>query len=391
MTSLTVYSRYSKLLAIAEISTIFFFIFIPYMGFSSYLKNFLFIFVAILFIKRKPSLSCSDVRFLKSFLGFFMIILLFICLKSLTNLNYKDGFMAFKELFLVFSGIFSSILYFFSMHPYFKSFPRIFIIYSFYILILFTFLTHNFDFLILNNLNNFISHGFNSASESIICFLYIPYCLYFIYNKKYSYLIISIFMMLVVGKRLPIFIVLFMLFLAYFKIYKIVNLKSLKVLYFLSIFFIYFIIINFGYGVYDDFIYNNLMVSPNQFSAGRYLIYYNLFKEYNVISLFGYNLGELSIYTSSLSFTNLTLVHSDILKIFVEFGIILGVLFFIYYLKFFYFFGYNFLLLFMFTFTFVIILISDNVFIYNTIQFIYFLIYFISQSEEKINIYRRSE
>jgi len=210
------------------------------------------------------------------------------------------------------------------------------------------------------------------SSESGLSFVF---CLYFIYfliigNKKYG--LLSFLLTIFSFKRIAIAVIVFAIF------YLIIPKRLMRfwavryaknLLLFGGIIGYIYLAYGISYGYLDDFFQQTFQMSSNHFLQGRKTLYNVLFDNAGVFSWFGIGLGKID----SLSLQHLGSVwniHSDILKMYYEFGIILFLIWIYLSIKFH---SKDRNLLLMFS-SMLILYSTDNVFIYQNVMFVFYLI-----------------
>ena len=210
------------------------------------------------------------------------------------------------------------------------------------------------------------------ATESILAFIFGLFTLYFILRKDKFYSIISLVFTIISFKRIALLALLFSL-LINFILNRSKNIKK-KIKYlkytgiasnFLLVLFIYL----FSTGFFDLIISKWIGESANQFSLGRKLVYESVISNLKPNLFFGAGLAKTSLFLENSITTKINLLHSDLLKIFLEFGWVVFTIWIIVQ------FNLNtkykdLLILFIYL---NIVFLTDNVLIYFNVAFIFYL------------------
>lgn len=184
-----------------------------------------------------------------------------------------------------------------------------------------------------NLAESLISSSFQS--ESGLAFLIGLFAFYFLFTRKWTFFSISLFFVLISGKRTVLVAValclLIYLVLAVFRFnvkkYRIV----LSVLALLANAIIIYIIYLLVAGTFDQFIIGNTGLPPNSFMKGRYNLWKAIISTYD-IGYLGSGLGSISYLLVDQIDYPLHNPLNDVLKVAVEHGVIVfGLWFFIYY------------------------------------------------------------
>jgi hypothetical protein len=245
--------------------------------------------------------------------------------------------------------------------------------YEFRVVLLFQFLVFSTLLLFLfMDKNEFSILDSTAVYESPISFVFGAFFIYFLVNKKWLYVSISLFFVILTLKRVALLAMLVVTIVHILPIYyKHYVLKSrMFVLYSLLSF---FLIMLFSSGLLDVFIDDYFGISSNSFSMGRFVIYQNVFNEIinnPQILILGAGAGagysNLNYFVEyDFQYSNL---HSDILKISYEYGAIFLIIF-IYKLSSFKSNDSRLFVLYL-----LIIFISDNIFVYSNIMFFILLL-----------------
>lgn len=230
----------------------------------------------------------------------------------------------------------------------------------------------------LLDLGNLLS-SFRSAltlsefpTESWLAFPLGVFSLYYFFEKRKWYFLISFFFFLLAFKRIAIlgFIVVIIGYWVYFKLLKqkfnpIGALKSLVILNTVFISVIYLLVSNF----FTTFVKTHTGITINHFTQGRFVVYKDVINQFATDIWTGSTLGSTHLYLRN-KYEDYQYLHSDILKIMLELGIFLFIIWLILFIainiK-----GKKSILLILFL---NILFISDNVFIYFDTLFIFYLI-----------------
>ena len=209
-------------------------------------------------------------------------------------------------------------------------------------------------------------------SESNIAFLFGYLTLYFFLEKNYRNFAVSLLLTIVAYKRIVIVGVSLTILLYYLKkVYKnILGKKLIVIIISLNFLFIYLSIL-IALGELDPYIREITGHSTNYIFVGRQFYHRIVINVFGEFSLFGIGLGKIT----SLFFERFNLEinpHSDVIKLYLEFGI---VLFFVW-LYCFYRFAIISYRMFLYTFYTNIIFFTDNTFIYMHVMLLYYLLMF---------------
>jgi hypothetical protein len=221
------------------------------------------------------------------------------------------------------------------------------------------------------------------ATESWLAFPLGLFSLYFLIEKKKKMFLLAVVFFVFAFKRISI--VAFLLsvliyFLIVYKGYIKFNRKKITfILIFLNVFFLS-IIYFFIDGAFTKYIYRETGLSINHFTQGRFVVYKEALIQFKEGIWYGNALGSTNQFLS-LRFKDIAFLHSDILKIIIEFGIILFIIWLLMFLVI------NLqskktlpLLLFL-----NVLFLSDNVFIYFDTLFIFYIMIAKFNSEENVS------
>lgn len=242
------------------------------------------------------------------------------------------------------------------------------------------------NFSILNLLVDSSSETESNLYPFIFSFLFL-FCLTEKYSYKYK--ILSIFL-LVLGSKRIVLVSLALVYILNFIIQKIrpslplKNIKLISSLFVISSLFLVFIYFQFAKGVFDDIIEKNFNQSANQLTQGRQFLYNSVMNDFDIIDhFFGKGIGASDILVDNVtngSDSHLKNLHSEILRNYMELGIILFVIWVYCKVKFIIKNQFSFLaILILFLF-----LISDNVLIYFECIFMMYLLMLLSFFNNKI-------
>lgn len=229
------------------------------------------------------------------------------------------------------------------------------------------------------NFNSLLSSLYSSSfqGESTLAFVFGLFTIFFLVKKEKKFFYISLLFSLISFKRivliaLVLIIILFPLIKVIWKKYNVTYNKKAKIIIPILLVIINFSLVhfyrNFAYGEFDQTITEITGKSANFLSMGRQYFFRTLFDHYGGTPWLGIGIGRLDefLHTEIIVINNL---HSDILKNYFEFGVISFAfwLFFIYYISIFS------IEVFLLTIYMNIVFITDNVFIYFTVLFFYYL------------------
>jgi len=232
-------------------------------------------------------------------------------------------------------------------------------------------------------IKSFITSEF--PGESIFSFSFGLLSVYYFIRKKYNLFIVSYYFTIVSGKRIAILAVLLVIVIHFILMHISINKKKyIKYLALAVNMLLPLLIYYLANGFFDDIFYNLTGMTVNQITLGRQYLYSQVFEDVN-ISIFGYGLGYTSYYLqyNSMHLNNL---HSDILKYFLEFGVLIFPIVVFYIYKIFEKYN-NALLLIIFT---NIILFTDNITIYHSYTVLLgILIILIINDKNLLKIYKK--
>lgn len=299
-----------------------------------------------------------------------LYLFIFIFLFSLSPVYHFNSVRAFQTIVFILSPLFLGLILY-SYYGYVKDLIKI-LFFSSIIAYLLDFYDSIIEVLISLNFVEFFINS-NIKSESSLAFVFGFFSLYFLFKKDYKFLIFSILFMIISGKRIVLLGFCFSCL-----IYVLGNNSNYKFNYrgkiaFLALFFnllfvyLVFLLTN---NYFDDNITEYTGLSPNAFLMGRQFLYTEIFNSFSKdINGVGLGLGRLDTFVLGLD-VGLTNPHSDILKNFLEFGIILFSIwiFIFYYLASF---SFNSFIL---TVYLNVVFLSDNAFIYFDVMLVFYLI-----------------
>lgn len=219
-------------------------------------------------------------------------------------------------------------------------------------------------------------------TESWMAFPFGLFTLFYILEKRKWWAVFSCIFFVLAFKRISIVALILAIFIFWF-FYKrkTVNFNPNRVLFWFVMLNIALLIIiyNFIQGNFDVFIKELTGLSPNHFTQGRLRIYTDTINHFSDNLLFGNSLGSTNLFLVK-NFENIHFLHSDILKLIVELGVIS------YLIWMFYFFRINIVsnkavpvLIFM-----NLLFLTDNVFLYfDTLFIFYLLIIYYNKNDNK--------
>tara|TARA_B100002051_G_scaffold275875_1_gene321392 strand:- start:9582 stop:10709 length:1128 start_codon:yes stop_codon:yes gene_type:complete len=240
-------------------------------------------------------------------------------------------------------------------------------------------------FLIIDLCKNlFLDSSLAAEFESSFSFIFAFFSLLFFYKRQYLFFTFFSIFTLVSYKRIALFglftCIIILIFLRIFNINFTNNKKKIAIVGLsMNLFLIYmFILIINGY--FDYYVKLFFGKSLNFLMMGRMQLFSYAFEiNNNTYNIFGLGLGSLSHSLTSNYFTKLTNIHSDILKTYIEGGLIIFCYTFYFYYKLASVNSLTVALLILFNF----IIISDNIMIYFSTMFIFFMIIFIYSKDFK--------
>lgn len=162
------------------------------------------------------------------------------------------------------------------------------------------------------------------STESQFSFLFGPFFIYFLTTKNYKYSLITFFFLIISLKRISILAALVCLVLYFFGKPMLRSMKKGK-----AITGILFVLLNLGVvlvlflitqGYFDDFIVQKVGMSTNHFLRGRYNTYNFVLERLEGFQPWGIGFGKTSHILMNSEFP-VKVLHSDVFKNFLEFGI----------------------------------------------------------------------
>lgn len=207
-------------------------------------------------------------------------------------------------------------------------------------------------------------------TESNFAFQFGLFLIVFLAKKQRMYSLIALLMLLLSFKRIAIAGVLVFLLLALVRKLSGQRLnpagsKTLILLFNCIVVFLLFLFFN---GIFDRLVEDTLGVSSNFISQGRYNIYQDIFAHYGRISILGFGLGSINLFLSTTGY-QLVNLHSDVLKVFFELGPVL----FFSWIYFFHRWANTFLSSCLAIYI-NILFLTDNVFIYFDVMFVFYIL-----------------
>ena len=217
--------------------------------------------------------------------------------------------------------------------------PKLFLRYLtfFVIALLIIFLASEFQNLssLFRNIVGFLLYS-QSDTESTFASVYGAICIYFFVKKKRWAFLIAFLLVIIGSKRIVLGGVVGSIIIGYlidnfnFKHKTVLAISLLINVLLVSI------LINVSSGIYDTLINSNLGVSSNQLLMGRITLYNLVLSNFDGLSFLGAGLGSTSVYIEqNLNIIGRSeLLHSDILKLYIELGVVLSLWYFITLIKF---------------------------------------------------------
>ncbi len=339
-----------------------------------YIKYFLVIPAFIFFIYDYKRISNNYLNIkLNKYLSSYLYLYLFMVLFSFMVLTFRNDYYLrfFAEAFFILSPAF--LVYLFFRLGYLVKIDSIMNFYflSYCISYVLSYGTYIFQILIHPTylLQAFITS--NIPTESTLCYLFGMFTLYYLHKKDKTKTSIAFIFTIISFKRIAILAlflcVLFDLIFAAKKSQKLI--KLFKYLGILANMLYILVIYLFAHGAFDLLISNLTGVSANSFTKGRKILYESIFIHLKPDLILGTGLGKTSEFLEHF-IIKVNLLHSDVLKVFLEFGLINFVLWLITLFKL------NTKSKDMFVvFIFLnIIFLTDNSFIYFNVAFMFYLI-----------------
>lgn len=223
-------------------------------------------------------------------------------------------------------------------------------------------------------------------SESGYSFIFGLFFLFFLMARNKRYSLIGFLFCVLSYKRIAIFgVIITCIFYFVFKKRRglIENNRNLSSFVFLALnLIVVFLFFQLMSGRYDEYIFEQTGLSPNQFSLGRYDLYSFILEIIGPLPLQGVGFGKTAdiLYHHGSTILNF---HSDIIKNFLEFG---PLLFAIWLFSFYHFNSVSFKIFILVVFV-NVVLLTDNIFIYFEVMFqFYFLIFVMLQKLESLQL-----
>jgi hypothetical protein len=343
-----------------------------------YIKYFLPFILGLYLVFFYSNLSIDNVLKNNVLLYTFLLLLNFIVSLFLGNIQFRF----FKESLLILLPLISAVLITGIMKKDLNKFINI--LFWTYLISFISF--HIFDFLNVVKLISSLLKALTSselATESWLAFPLGLFSLYFLLENKKRMFLLALIFFVFAFKRISIIaflIATFIFFLINYKLFIIYNKKKIvTLLIIINIIFITTIYL-FIDGAFTRFIYRETGLTINHFTQGRFVVYKEALIQFREGLWYGNGLGSTNQFLS-IRFKDIAFLHSDILKIIIEFGIILFiiwlVMFLIINLK-----GKKTLPLILFL---NVLFLSDNVFIYFDTLFIFYIMIAKFNSEENVS------
>ena len=219
------------------------------------------------------------------------------------------------------------------------------------------------------NFLDFILNGSLSEFEGSITFIIGFIGLFYFLKRDYKIFFFVIFLLLFNGKRVVFFGLLFSALMDFIIKNSFLKNHFRKVLLFAYALILLFMIL-FADGYFNDYFIKTFGVSIDNFTKGRYYLINSTFKKLDAYSyLFGNGAGFSTRYLDLMRINqNTKLLHSDILKIFIEYGIF-GTLTLVYL------FFKKIIVLesFAYGLFFIVVSLTDNIIMYNHVMFYFYV------------------
>lgn len=284
-----------------------------------------FIVIGIAFLTQKVKLD----GFTKNMLVIISIFLIASAVPMVTSVLEGNRFFvrSLKELVFVLPVYFMVIFAKKSLDP--NQFTR----YLSYFVVLLTLLFFVQDFQsigsLLRNLTRFLLSS-KSDTESTYASVYGILCVYFFVTKKYRLFALALLLVIIGSKRIVLGGVFISILIG--TIIERLNLSSKIVISgaVLGNIMMVAFLVNMSSGTYDAIVREYLGISTNQLVMGRAVIYKTVLENFDGFFLFGQGLGSTSHFLQSSNFliNDSRLLHSDLLKIYLELGFILFIVYF---------------------------------------------------------------
>jgi hypothetical protein len=178
-----------------------------------------------------------------------------------------------------------------------------------------------------------LTQGFKTDTETSGAYLFTFISIYFLKIKDYKFFFLVILILLLNPKRAAIVTLLLVLIVHFFlkKVSK-DNRKFEEFLYLITPMFALGFLLYMSTDTFDRFIQSNFPFNANGLTSGRFFLYNDFFNDYaanNWRVLIGYGLGFTKHLTGSVySYSNIEQIHSDVLLVFYETGILVYTLFY---------------------------------------------------------------
>tara|TARA_Y100001935_G_scaffold186873_1_gene155322 strand:- start:6357 stop:7475 length:1119 start_codon:yes stop_codon:yes gene_type:complete len=247
------------------------------------------------------------------------------------NQNSYAFIISLKEYIFICSPVI--MMYIFYRYVNTVEFDKVLKIFTITFVILYLITNFAYVLSLFGGLSNFLLTSL-SELESTYGLVYGIFPLYYFINKNRVMLLISLPLVFIGSKRVAILAVLISLF-----VYKIASTFRIKKKYFKFIavivnIFVYVIILNYLNGNIASLINNFSDININVLFNNRFYVWKVVVDNLNIHPITGNGIGVISSFLRSGSMINdshYTLLHSDLIKIYLEFGYLMGSLF-IYYL-----------------------------------------------------------
>ena len=312
----------------------------------------------------------------------YSLLVIFACSFSLIfGIGQLSLTIYLKEYFFIVSPILSSwfIYRFISSEDLFKANKAL-------ILIFLVFNLPNLQYLLGLNIGNFLIHS-QSSTESTFAFIYGLLAVYFLIEKKKFWFIVSIILSVIGSKRIVLFAT-FVAIISYYLIKWFLPFLSknktsiIVVVCLLNLAFLY-LLIGISIGYFDDFFIEHIGVSPNYLLKGRVHIYSWVIDKIGTVSILpkGLALTSTILQSDSSGETHAALMHSDVLRYYLEFGLIINTLIFVLLYKI----GLDSIKALPIIVYYNVLMLTDNITIYFDVMFIFYMyIFFYSKNNKSL-------
>jgi hypothetical protein len=361
----------------------------------------------------------EDIKYIRFLTPVFITLLLFDKNPLLRNTNICSFWKNLILIYIILSFItYISNVSFFSCGFTYRNFVNIILLltpaYFFYILsmyankgiiyklLLFILSAHTFAFfleIIMKNASlqdiytdltlNIITDS-DRKLESSISLMSGFYALFFLHKKQYKLFIFAIILTILGGKRIAIGGTAISLLMFYYLnrrgiVLKYLNEKRIKILICLCVCVVLYMWYSFYSGEYDDVISDIVGMSTDQFTQGRLFIASSFFESIpdKTSSLIGYGVG----YVENVLYYKVGYevpFHNDFFRIYLEFGLIFFIIWFLLILKYV---SVNSLAFSAFTLLFILIQ-TDNVLMYENVMYSFYAIVLYSHLDQKEKRYK---